>query len=341
MREKEIKVDKKHRIKNKINPYSITFGLILVVFSLVLLLITLWGFMSTFKTDQSITDTPLALPNLWFNNNKGALIVDDRGQVIDHVYGLFMNYKVVFKYLDYTPTVARYYLGWNLDDPVNLQMYAFPEKGVAIWIFFIWNSLWQCFAGTVIPMLMCAIVGYTCAKYKYKFSGFVYSLVVFTMVLPVVGTQPVTIALLQRIRFFDNPIGFLIWNCNFASMYFMIFFAFYQGLSDSYFEAAEIDGASQLRCLTQIAIPLAKTIFSATFVVHFIDTWTNYQTSMIYLPSYPNIACGIHYNTVVFNHFDGAQKMTALYLMALPALVFFIIFRKQLMGNISIGGIKE
>ena len=193
-------------------------------------------------------------------------------------------------------------------------------------------------------MVMCAIVGYACAKYRYKFSGFVYSLVVFVMVLPVVGTQPVMINLQQRIRFYDNAIGYLIWNCNFASMYFMIFYSFYQGLSDSYFEAAEIDGASQLRMLVLIAIPLAKTMFSATFVVHFISTWTEYTTVMVYLPSYPTIAYGVHYNTIVVAE-PAMQvetvRLSALMLMALPSLTFFTVFRKQLMGNISIGGIKE
>ncbi len=336
MREKEVKVDRKHRIHNKINPYSIFFGVALTIFSLVLLFVVLWGFMSTFKDYGALDSAPLALPNLYNNNKYGT------GNEDYWAYGLFMNYEVVLNCLAYEPTIARYFLGWNLSEPVNLYLVNnFPEPGVGIWLWFIWNSIWQCFAGTVLPMMMCAIVGYTCAKYKYKFSGFVYSIVVFTMVLPVVGTQPVTIALLQRIRFYDDPVGFLIWNCNFASMYFMIFFAYYQGLSDSYFEAAEIDGASQFRCLTQIAIPLAKTIFSATFVVHFIDTWTNYGTSMVYLPSHPNLAYGIHYNTVVVTRFDSAQKMTSLYMMALPAAVFFAVFRKQLMGNISIGGIKE
>ncbi len=344
MREKEVKVDKNHRIQNKFNPYSITIGLILVVFSLILLFITLWGLMNTFKhPDQYYVD-----PSGWidFSYFKTPFYYQNSLGEEGEISGIFTNYIAVFKNMryDYAPS---YYLGWNLEQEVMKEAtidYPNGGTGVIAWLWFLWNSVWTCFAGTVLPMVMCAIVGYTCAKYKYKFSGFVYSLVVFTMVLPQVGTQPVTITLLQRIRFFDNPVGYLIWNCNFASMYFMIFFSFYQGLSDSYFEAAEIDGASQLRMLVTIAIPLAKTMFAATFVVHFIDTWTNYNTVMVYLPSHPTIAYGIHYCTVVLQE-PAMQiesiKLAALMCMALPALTFFTIFRKQLMGNISIGGIKE
>ncbi len=344
MREKEVKVDRNHKIKNWLNPYSIVFGLILVVFSIVLLYVSFWGVMNTFKHPYMYYTDPAGFPELSWLSKVPFTYTNSIGET-DQIYGFFMNYEAVFKNMryDYTPS---YYLGWNLDEAVRKNPLDFPGqgRGVVVWLWFLWNSLWTCFAGTVLPMLMCAIVGYTCAKYRYKFSGFVYSLVVFTMVLPVVGTQPVTITLLQRIRFFDNAIGFLIWNCNFASMYFMIFFSFYQGLSDSYFEAAEIDGASQLRMLVMIAIPLAKTMFSATFVVHFIDTWTNYTTVMVYLPSYPTIAYGVHYNTVVVAE-PAMQvetvRLAALMLMALPSLIFFTVFRKQLMGNISIGGIKE
>lgn len=345
MREKEVKVDKKHRIKNKYNPYSITIGSILIVFSVIVLYMTLWGFMNTFKHPLAYDLDPAGFPNLsWLSKFPFMYTNPDTGMPV-YASGLFMNYEIVFNCLkyDYTPS---YYLGWNLDEVVRKNPYDFPGhgQGIMVWLWMIWNSVWQCFAGTVLPMMMCAIIGYTCAKYRYKFSGFVYSLVIFMMVLPQVGTQPVTITLLQRIRFFDNPVGFLIWNCNFASMYFMIFFSFYQGLSDSFFEAAEIDGASQMRLLVTIAIPLAKTMFAATFVVHFIDTWTNYGTTMVYMPSYPNIAYGMHYNTVVLA--DGTMqretvRITALMLMAMPTIIFFAVFRKQLMGNISIGGIKE
>ncbi len=345
MREKEVKVDRKHRIQNKYNPYSIAFGIMLIIFSAILLFVVLWGVMNTFKHPFAYDGDPAGFPVLKFLYDVPFMYTDPNTGLPVAAKGLFMNYEVVLTNIryDYTPS---YYLGWNLQEVVRKNPYDFPGhgQGFIVWGWFLWNSVWQCFAGTVLPMMMCAIVGYACAKYRYKFSGFVYSLVIFMMVLPVVGTQPVTINLLQRIRFFDNPIGFLIWNCNFASMYFMIFFSFYQGLSDSYFEAAEIDGASQLRLLVTIAIPLAKTMFAATFVVHFIDTWTNYGTAMVYLPSFPNIAYGIHYNTVVLA--DGNMQRTtvrlaALMLMALPTTVFFTIFRKQLMGNISIGGIKE
>ncbi len=344
MKEKEVKVDRKHRIQNKFNPYSICVGIGLTIIALVTLYIVLWGVMNTFKHPDVYDRDPSGLPNLSWLIQYGMEYQHPNGEFVK-AQGIFMNYEIVFNCIkyDYTPS---YYLGWNLDEVVRKNPADFPGggQGVWVWVWMLWNSIWQCFAGTVLPMLMCAIVGYTCAKYRYKFSGFVYSIVVFTMVLPVVGTQPVTITLLQRIRFFDNAIGFLIWNCNFASMYYMIFFAFYQGLSDSYFEAAEIDGASQFRCLTQIAIPLAKTMFAATFVIHFIDTWTNYNTTMVYLPSFPNIAYGIHYNTVVLadgNMQSTTTRLAALMLMAAPTLIFFTVFRKQLMGNISIGGIKE
>lgn len=345
MREKEVKVDSKHRIKSYVNPYSIIVGITLIIFSIIMLYVVFWGLMNTFKNPFAYDRDPAGFPILDELYHGNSLMYNDASGKLIKVRGLFMNYQTVLNCMKYEYTPS-YYLGWNLDELVRKNYMDFPGQGqgAIVWLWCLWNSAWTCFAGTVLPMLMCAIVGYACAKYKYKFSDFVYGLVVFMMVLPVVGLQPVTISLLQRIRFFDNPIGYLIWNCNFSSMYFMIFFSFYQGLSDSYFEAAEIDGASQFRVLTTIAIPLAKTMFAATFVVHFIATWTDYGTIMVYLPSYPTIAYGIHYNTVVVSNGNMARttvKLAALFLMAIPAFTFFTVFRKQLMGNISIGGIKE
>ena len=184
-------------------------------------------------------------------------------------------------------------------------------------------------------------MGYLTVNYKYKFSGFIYAFVLFTMIMPIIGAGSSMLNFQRRIGIYDNMIGFYIWNCQFTSMYFLIMFSFFQGLSPTYFEAAEIDGASQLRMIISIAIPMANTMIWAGIVSLVITTWNDYLTPLTYLPSYPTLAYLIWKTTRTGQAGQSVPtQIAALYLLALPSLVFFTVFRKKLMGNISIGGIK-
>ena len=126
-------------------------------------------------------------------------------------------------------------------------------------------------------------------------------------------------------------------------MYFLVFYSFFVGLSDSYVEAAEIDGASQFRVMLSVIIPLAKTMISACFIMFFVQTWNDYSTPLMYLPTHPTLAYGIYFNTVLGDTTLNRVpiRLASLMFLAIPSLIFFILFRERLMGNISMGGVKE
>ena len=131
-------------------------------------------------------------------------------------------------------------------------------------------------------------------------------------------------------------------------MYFFVYLAFYKGFSDTYAEAAEIDGASQLDVLFRIVIPLSMKTIGSVLLIQVINLWNDYQVPLLYLPTHPTIA----YATYLFTDATKAIGLTgefrgriyyevsACMMLALPILVIYIAFNKKLMGDISMGGIK-
>lgn len=196
-----------------------------------------------------------------------------------------------------------------------------------------------CFA-TFMPMFM----GYLCAMYKNKASSFIYALVLFVIATPIVGTMPATVDLMRSLRLYDSFLGEWIRRSTFTNMYFLIFFAYFKGLSSGYAEAAEIDGASQLSVMFRIYIPLAANIFFTVFLILFVNFWNDYTTPMMFIPSKPTLSYAIYYKTTLdsgssFNR--DTRRIAALMLFAIPIIVIFSIFNKQLMTNLTMGGMKE
>jgi len=200
-----------------------------------------------------------------------------------------------------------------------------------------------------------AICAYVCVEYKFKIGGILYAVNLFAMTMPIVGSTPSTITLLRNLGIFDTWIGSWVLRLTFTGTYFFVFWAFYQGFSGAYSEAAEIDGASQWQVLVNIILPLSMKTITTVALLNFVILWNDYNTTVLYMPTHPTLAYGVWY-FARSGHVGNAQglkpiikaqlgaipvQLTACMTLALPLLVIFVIFKEKLMGNISAGGVKE
>ena len=193
---------------------------------------------------------------------------------------------------------------------------------------------------TFMPMFM----GYLCSMYRNKASAIIYAVVLFVIATPIVGATPATVNLMRSIRLYDTFVGEFIRRSTFTNMYFLIFFAYFRGVSSGFSEAAEIDGASQLSIMFKIYLPLALNIFFTVYLMIFVAYWNDFTTPMMFLPSKPTLSYAIYYTTTVDSgsNFNRApRRMAALMVFAIPIIVIFTIFNKRLMTNLTMGGVKE
>ena len=162
------------------------------------------------------------------------------------------------------------------------------------------------------------------------------------MLLPIVGAQPAELKLLKALRIYDNFIGMWIWAAGFSGLYFLIFYNIFKSAPAGYTEAAKIDGASNLTIMVRITLPLVKGAIMTVFLLHLISYWNTYQTILLYLPTHPNIAVGVlRMSQTTENGMNYIpMRVSAAFIMILPTVAIFMMFSKQLMGNITIGGLK-
>ena len=115
-------------------------------------------------------------------------------------------------------------------------------------------SLGCAFTSTLIP----CITAYLCARYKFRFSKVVYTTVIVTMVLHIVGSLPSEIRMAKALGLFDKFYGLWLMKANFLGLYFLVFHGIFKTLPMAYTEAAKIDGAGNLAVLLRIILPLVR-----------------------------------------------------------------------------------
>ena len=194
------------------------------------------------------------------------------------------------------------------------------------------------FFGTLVPCVM----AYLCARYKYKFSKVVYSVVIIVMALPIVGSLPAEISMAMSLGIYDKIWGLWLMKAHFLGIYFLVFYNMFRAIPVAYTEAARIDGAGNWTVMLRIIMPMAKNTFFTVMLINFIAFWNDYQTPLVYLPSYPTLALGMYrMSYVTINELSTVpMRMTAAIFMLIPMLMLFACFHKRLLGNLTVGGIK-
>ena len=156
------------------------------------------------------------------------------------------------------------------------------------------NSVIYALGSAISGGLATCITAYMVAKFDYKFSRLVYTVVVITMTIPIVGALPSTMEVTRSLGLFDQMWGMWIVNGAFYNMFFLVFHATFKSVAGDYAEAASIDGASNFKILISIMIPLVKNTLTMVILLNFISFWNDYQTPMVFLQSRPTIAYGMY-----------------------------------------------
>jgi ABC-type glycerol-3-phosphate transport system permease component len=187
------------------------------------------------------------------------------------------------------------------------------------------------------------MVAYATTKFPYAFSKAVYTFVIVAMVIPIIGGTPSLIVIMKTLGMFENWLGVILNAFNFLGMYFLVVHAVLQGLPKDYAEAAYLDGAGEFTVMLKIMLPLALPTVSTIFLITFIENWNSYGYILIFLRSHPTLSYGVFKMSLEnVNGMDHAtMRMASAFLVAIPVLSLFLIFRNKIMKNVTMGGVKE
>ncbi len=292
----------KTKNKSKIDVFTLVLMIFLIAYALSMLFMLAWGAMTSFKSINNFD-------------------LDSVGFLTEFT---FENYTNVITNLPYK--IIMY--GKQIEVGFGTQLY---------------NTLVTVVGGALLATLSPCIMAYCSAIYPCKFSSLIYWIVLTTMMLPIVSGYASEMQLVRAIGMFDNLYASLIFKLSFLGMNFLIFRAAFKSVGKEYFEAAKIDGANDYVIFFRIILPLVRNMFFTIFLLKFILFWNDYQTPLLYLPTHPTLSLGaydLRTNTSADLAGEPAQ-MAICMIMMIPVLVLFISFRKMIMGNISMGGVKE
>jgi len=203
------------------------------------------------------------------------------------------------------------------------------------------NSLYYTVVCSFLGSFCPAVTGYVLAKYRFKGRNLIYSIAILTLTLPIVGSGAAYMKLLHNLGLYDNPLFYIVNNFNGFGANFLIYSAFFSGLSWSYAEAAEIDGANPWQIFFKIMFPQALPIYFTYVIICAIACWNEYNLMILYMPSYLSLAAGLYtFQARATRAANYPVYFAGLIVSMIPTLIIFGTFSDKVMTSLSVGGLK-
>lgn len=208
------------------------------------------------------------------------------------------------------------------------------------WIF---NSAIVALIQTIVSVFLASFAAYVFSKMKFRGKSFLYALVFISFMVP---TEAMLIPLFKLVaidmRLSDSFVGIILPGIiNIFS--FVVIKNFYDFIPRDYQESAMIDGANHFIIWLKIYLPTGFSVIATMSVLSFIASWNSYTWPLLIInsPEKYTLPIALPQFQNAYAAIDLALPMAANVLATLPALIFFLIFQKQITEVQTEGGIKQ
>ena len=242
--------------------------------------------------------------------------------------------------------------------PINptLDIYSQVIKSQNIMTGFM-NTLFYAGVGTCLNLFMTVICAYPLARKGLWGRKVIVFIFTFTMMFG--GGMIPTYLVIKQLGLIDTravmilPGAITVWNMIMCRTYFM------SSIPEELYESASLDGASDIRILVSIVVPLSVPILAVMVLFYAVGHWNSYFDAMIYLnsPELYNIQLVLRnaINNVksisengasdmanmVKNEANGeAIKYVLIVITMIPVMIIYPFVQKYFIKGIMIGSIK-
>jgi len=192
------------------------------------------------------------------------------------------------------------------------------------------NSSFIAGSVTILSVLLNSMVAYALEKIDFKYNKIIFRIILFTMMIPPVLLLIPTYMFLFNLGW-KNTYRVLIIPGAISAYNIFLFKQFFKQISNTYVEAAKIDGASHFMIYRKIILPMSIPVLSTVAILAFMGSWNDFMGPLLYIneQSLYTIQLGItKFRSSIPN--TNLQVIYASTTFAtVPVVLFYMLFQNQ------------
>lgn len=212
--------------------------------------------------------------------------------------------------------------------------------GTPLWRYAM-NSVLITTASTVVGIVVTALGAYALVRrpgfwlFKGLRAGFMVTIMYPYMLLVI----PVYIVM-YKLGLLGSYSGIVLF-LSLGPIQFFLFEQFFATIPKSVLEAAMIDGASELRILASVVMPLAMPVVATASIITFLLNWAQWLPVLVVSRSpdtYTLPVALMNLNGELGVNFQGIMALSVL--ITIPVTIFFLLAQRRVMSGMTAGAVK-
>lgn len=178
------------------------------------------------------------------------------------------------------------------------------------------------------------------SRMQFKGRTIIWAILIATMMVPGETTMVPRYLYFKQIHLLDSIWVIILPEVS-EVFYLMLLTEFFSSVPEDFLEAARIDGASNLRIMLQIFIPLSGASIATAVLFSFINIWNNFIDPYLFINtiSMQLITPALKF----FQERGGANipmQLAGASMAIVPVIILFIVTQKYFVAGVSSSGIK-
>lgn len=229
---------------------------------------------------------------------------------------------------------------WSLPDPYRFENFALGWQVIGRAVL---NSIITSGSACFVTIILSSLSGYVFARHRFPGKEVLYTgILALLMIPPILTLIPAYVLILNM--GLENTYWALIlpWTSGGQVFALLLCRSFFATLPEEFFDAARIDGATELQSFWRIAVPLSMPILITVAVVRLVTTYNQFMWPLVAIssPKRQVVAVALSQFTSEIGVTDIGPRMAAYVTASVPLILLFSVGMRHYVRGLTAGGLK-
>ncbi|MGC0342329.1 carbohydrate ABC transporter permease [Streptomyces sp. SLBN-8D4] len=195
---------------------------------------------------------------------------------------------------------------------------------------------------TVLVVALSALAAFSFARFAFRGREALFTLFTMGLMFPFAVAVLPLFLLLRYLGLLDNPLGVILPQAAFGlPMTIIILRAFFREIPGELEEAATLDGCSSFGFFWRVLLPMARPALGTVSVLAVVTSWNNFMLPLLVFTdnTWWTLPIGVQQFQGQYSA-EYARVFAYLVLAMVPALAFYSVAERQLVGGLTAGATK-
>lgn len=207
---------------------------------------------------------------------------------------------------------------------------------------FFYNSFVVTFGSVAITVAAALSAAYAFTVIRFRGSEFLFTMLLLGVIVPPAALIVPLLIQMQQLGLYNSHAGLIIAYVALGlPIAILIFRGYLTSIPREIYEAARLDGCSEIGILVRIVVPLSKSAIATVVILLFLANWNEFILALVLLRDTEQytlpvgIASQIGQYTSKYNLIAAASIIAAL-----PIFVLYLLLQRQFQRGVAEGALK-